>query len=210
MGKEVPLQHEMFTGELVDTRSSKQKRRDAERIKPRQSEMFPTREVAQFGVNSRPRLSLINQRGTPVGMKLEIQDPRTEEEKGCDRMKVAESKTYSLFGNPLRLPEIEPLRTKQFPSGLRLALVESEEEEQGIALTEDLVLLYWTTRDEEYNRARDTYHRDGYRTFEAGDDQLEIWQADESGYWLVTYSDIEMIENVEWTDQTKKQFYGNR
>jgi hypothetical protein len=50
MTKEVPLQADMFTGELVDTRTRKQKKKAAEEKKPRQIEMFSQRELAQFWV----------------------------------------------------------------------------------------------------------------------------------------------------------------
>ena len=189
---DLPLQFDMFTGELVDPRTAKEKRRDVEREKPRQMEMFPQRQLAQFGVKARPQLPLSNR----THLELSVVDPRTDEEKEYDRQKAAEAQTYSFLEK--QSPFDAPV-TKLFPSGLRLVLLEDDEEGLSVALNDDLALIFWTTRDEEYDRARETYHRDGYRVFEVGDSQLEIWAVDESGNWLVTYSDMDMIENVVWT-----------
>lgn len=52
MPKEVPLQFDLFSGELVDNRTAKQKRLDREQEKPQQSLMFSQREMAQFRVPS--------------------------------------------------------------------------------------------------------------------------------------------------------------
>jgi len=58
MTKEVPLQTDMFTGDLVDNRTRKQKKKAKEQQRPKQTEMFSQREMAQFGVNPRPQLPL--------------------------------------------------------------------------------------------------------------------------------------------------------
>lgn len=94
MNLESPLQYDMFTGELVDTRSPRQKKHDQERQLPRQAEMFSQRELAQFGVRANPKL--------PISLKTRlefiVQDLRTEEEKAQDLQRQAEKQTYSLPG----------------------------------------------------------------------------------------------------------------
>jgi hypothetical protein len=50
MPPEIPKMRDMFTNELVDVHTPKQKRRDKRREGPQQTEMFPQRELAQFGV----------------------------------------------------------------------------------------------------------------------------------------------------------------
>ena len=70
----------MFSGELVDTRTNKQKEQDKLRTLPQPLEMFPQRDIAQFGVVAHP-LMLINDK-TQLGLVNE--DPRTEAEKERD------------------------------------------------------------------------------------------------------------------------------
>jgi hypothetical protein len=197
MSKEVPLQYDMFSGGLVDNRTSRQKKQQRQQIQPKQIEMFTPREVLQFGVKARPTMPLVTEKGMPVGMKLEIQDPRTEEEKEWDRMKAAERQTHPMFEAATQEQPAEPQRTKLFPSGLRLPLVDVEEPEPDIAiqLYEDVNILYWSTRDQEYERARDGAWRRGYRVYTVENDQLEIWNQQGSEYFLITYSDI--VENIE-------------
>lgn len=86
----------MFTNELDDTRTRRQKNLDRERSKPQQMEMFSPREVAQFGVNAHPLLPLSEH--TKLGLIFE--DPRTEEEKEQDRQRAAEERTYQMFEEP--------------------------------------------------------------------------------------------------------------
>ena len=99
--KEIPLQYDFFSGELVDNRTRKQKRADRQANGDQQIEMFTQRDLAQFGVRSRSEMALLTAKGTPVAMALEMEDPRTEEQKELDRQKAAEDLT-----NPL--PELEP------------------------------------------------------------------------------------------------------
>lgn len=110
MGKELktPHQFNMFTGELDDNRTRRQKKLDRERNKPRQTEMFSQREIAQFGVNAHPLLPISD--NTKLGLIFE--DPRTEEEKERDRQRQAEEKTYQMFEEPPALddPAITPDR----------------------------------------------------------------------------------------------------
>ena len=94
MNKEVPLQADMFSGELVDTRSRKQKKQAAEQEKPRQAEMFSQRELAQFGVNPHPQIPL----SPKTRIELALQDMRTEEEKERDIQRQVEERSYKLPG----------------------------------------------------------------------------------------------------------------
>jgi len=57
MTPEVPLQHNMFTGELDDTRTRHQQQLDHSR-RFHQQAMFASPEMAQFGVRTRPLMSL--------------------------------------------------------------------------------------------------------------------------------------------------------
>jgi hypothetical protein len=205
MPQEVPLQYDMFTDELVDTRSCTQKRRGAANDRPKQAEMFSTRELAQFGVRANPQLPL----SPKTRLELSIQDPRTEEEKEYDRMKAAEAKTYHL------LPDVpattsDPFLTKSFPSGLRLPLTQVEELDVAVVvqLTAEASLPFWSTRDAAYDHLRDDGHQPGDAVYTVGDDQLEIWKPDRTGYFLVTYSAMEMLENVEWISQAGNQQKG--
>ena len=84
-----------------------------------------------------------------------------------------------------------------FPSGLRFTLEEFHEEaNQTITLFDDMKLLMWTNRDEAYDRSLDDRRR-GYRTAPVGRDQMEVWSDNEAGRYVITYSDMEMIENVQ-------------
>ena len=99
--KEIPLQHDLFSGELVDNRTRKQKSAARQSNGDQQIEMFTQRDLAQFGVRSRSEMALLTAKGTPVAMALEMEDPRTEEEKELDRQKAAQDVTYPL-------PEVDP------------------------------------------------------------------------------------------------------
>lgn len=93
MSKEVPLQIDMFSGEMVDTRSRKQKRIAKRRHEPTQGEMFSQRELAQFGVNPRPKLPL----SPKTRIELMIEDRRTDEEKAEAIQQEALKRNYQLF-----------------------------------------------------------------------------------------------------------------
>ena len=84
MSKEVPLQANLFTGELVDTQTRKQKKQAADQEKPKQAELFSQREMAQFGVNPRPQIPI----SPKTHIELALQDMRTEEEKERDFQKA--------------------------------------------------------------------------------------------------------------------------
>lgn len=94
MSKEVPLQSDMFTGELVDTRSNKQKKKAQEAQQPRQTEMFSQREMAQFGVRPNPKLPI----SPKTRIELMVQDLRTEEERERDFQREVERRSYRLPG----------------------------------------------------------------------------------------------------------------
>ena len=94
MSKEVPLQTDMFTRELVDTRNRKQKQRAQDAQQPRQTEMFSQREMAQFGVRANPKLPL----SPKTRLELLIEDLRTEEEKERDFQREVEKRSYRLPG----------------------------------------------------------------------------------------------------------------
>lgn len=83
----------MFTGELDDNRTSHQRRLDRERGQLKQQEMFPQREIAQFGVKAHPLLPL----SPNTKLLLIREDPRTEEEINRDREQAAAERTYQMF-----------------------------------------------------------------------------------------------------------------
>lgn len=87
----------MFTGALVDTRTSSQRRSDYRREQPQQTEMFSQRDIAQFGVSAHPVMDV-----SPGKLVLISEDPRTEEEKLRDLQREAEALTSPMFGD---LPE---------------------------------------------------------------------------------------------------------
>lgn len=93
MSKEVPMQVDLFSGELVDNRTAKQKRLDREQEKPQQSMMFSQREMAQFGVNPRPKLPI----SPKTRLELMIEDHRTEEEIAAAIQAEALKQNYRLF-----------------------------------------------------------------------------------------------------------------
>jgi hypothetical protein len=89
---EIPLQIDLFTGALVDTRTREQKRLDELLHIPQQLLMFPQREIAQFGVSAHPVMPL-----SPGKLHLISEDPRTDEEVERDLQREAEKSTLSLF-----------------------------------------------------------------------------------------------------------------
>jgi hypothetical protein len=113
--REAALQYDMFTGQLVDNRTSAQKAADKERSEPRQQEMFPQREIAQFGVRAHRYFSL----SPHTRLMLVSEDPRTEEEKERDIQKAAEALTTPLFAEPAqatKTPVVNlPAPSKSFP-----------------------------------------------------------------------------------------------
>ena len=96
MSPEVPFQYD-FTGDLVDNRTPKQKRKARQANGWQQGAMFSQRDVAQFGVRTNPEMPAVAQNGKPLTMILEIEDPRTQEEKEADRQYEIDRKTDRLF-----------------------------------------------------------------------------------------------------------------
>jgi hypothetical protein len=92
MSAEFALQQDMFTDDLVDNRSAKQKAQARVRSQPKQIEMFSQREMAQFGVDAHPKLPL----SPKTRLELVIEDPRTDEEKERDLRQQIEQQTYPL------------------------------------------------------------------------------------------------------------------
>ena len=94
----------MFSGELDDTRTRRQKQLDHERTLPKQQEMFSQREMAQFGVNPHPLLPLSEN----TRLLLISEDPRTPEEIERDLEEAARELTYPMFegsdANPAGIP----------------------------------------------------------------------------------------------------------
>ena len=197
--KEIPLQYEMFTGELVDTRTRAQKRRDRQRELPRQLPMFDTPTTMEQARSRHNYDHLVTRDGRPLLLSLMMQDPRSEEEIEEAQMRAAEAQTYPLFTEGKGLPDPQ---TMTFPSKLELPVREVEEPEPQLAvvLFDEADVLVWSTRDEAYERLRDGTWQRGYRAYLVGDDQLEVWdrEPDPAGYYLVTYSSMGMIENIEW------------
>ena len=93
MSKEIPLQQDMFSGEMVDTRSSYRKRQDKQRQQPRQAAMFSAQETVQIGANPRPWLKALP---APT-LTLEVQDVRTDEEKALDWWREAQKQIAPMF-----------------------------------------------------------------------------------------------------------------
>lgn len=90
---ERPLQYDLFTGELVDNRSAKQRRSDKEAEKPQQGMMFSQRDMAQFGVEAHPKLPI----SPKTRLELMIEDHRTEEERAADIQRQALEHNFRLF-----------------------------------------------------------------------------------------------------------------
>lgn len=87
------LQFDMFSGEFVDNRTTKQRRQDRVATLPQQMEMFTAREVCQFGVNGKPHFPF----AAGGSLLLEQEDPRTPEERDRDLMRAAEAQTHTLI-----------------------------------------------------------------------------------------------------------------
>src|SRR5258708_23558404 len=105
MHNETPLQHDLFSGELVDTRTRVQKKRDQEREHPQPTPMFSQREIAQFGVSAHPLLPLSDQ----TQLALSTEDHRSLEDIERDTQRDAEQKTYQLFPSAIMIrPDLRP------------------------------------------------------------------------------------------------------
>ena len=94
MPKELPLQAHLFTGELLDNRTTAQKRKAAQQALPQQGELFSQRDLAQFGVRAHPQLPI----SPMTHLKLTIQDPRSPAEIEADERRAIEEHTYPMPG----------------------------------------------------------------------------------------------------------------
>ncbi len=93
MGVETtPLQRNLFSDELIDTRTRAQKLADEKRQDWTQIEMFRQRDLAQFGVSANPIMDI------PIGKLVLIsEDARTEEEKDEEARRKAIALTSPMF-----------------------------------------------------------------------------------------------------------------
>ena len=101
MTPEALLQGDLFTGELLDARSRRQKQADRRLAQPAQGELFPACDVAQFGVDPRPLLPL----GPDNTLRLVSEDPRTPAEQEREVEQEARERTYQLFDEHLESTE---------------------------------------------------------------------------------------------------------
>lgn len=98
MSKEAAsLQFDMFSGELVDTRSDYQKKRDKERTAPQQIQMFSTPEVVQFGAKTKSAYRDWLDQATAPPLVLQMIETRTPEEIELALLKEAQKHMTSLF-----------------------------------------------------------------------------------------------------------------
>jgi hypothetical protein len=96
MAKEsFPLQHDMFTGELVDNRSRHQKRLENQAQQPHQMLMFKIGEMMPLGASVRPWLKDLPR----PQLELVSEDPRTPEEVELDLLRAAATLTSPMFGS---------------------------------------------------------------------------------------------------------------
>jgi hypothetical protein len=107
-GKEgIPLQKDMFSGELKDNRTRSQRKADRESSKPQQNSMFAFEETYEFGASYRPWL-----KEAPVGsLELVREDIRTPDEIERDLIREANSQTTAMFEAEEPLPEIALLKS---------------------------------------------------------------------------------------------------
>ena len=105
MSKEnLSLQYDLFSGELVDTRSDTQKKKDKERSAPQQTRMFKTPEMVQFGGSTKSVYRDWLDHATAPPLVLQVLDTRTAEEIEHDLMRDAEKLTIPLFGEDTPTP----------------------------------------------------------------------------------------------------------
>ncbi|MBI1280103.1 MAG: hypothetical protein GC179_18385 [Anaerolineaceae bacterium] len=98
MSKEgLSFQYDMFSGELVDSRSDSQKKKDKERSTPQQTQMFKTPEMVQFGGKIKSAYRDWLDHATVPPLVLEILDTRTAEEIERDLMREAEKLMTPMF-----------------------------------------------------------------------------------------------------------------
>lgn len=111
------LQYDLFSGELVDTRSNSQKNKDKERSTPQQTKMFKTSEIVQFGGNAKSVYRDWLDHATAPPLVLQVLDTRTADEIEHDLMHDAEKLTTPLFGEdaPTSIEDKTSLRENTSP-----------------------------------------------------------------------------------------------
>ncbi len=92
MNHEMYYQINLFTNDLTDNRTRKQKIKSRQQVQPRQMEMFSQRELAQFGVEPHPKLPI----SPKTRLELALEDARTEAEKEKGLQQKIEEMTYPM------------------------------------------------------------------------------------------------------------------
>jgi hypothetical protein len=106
MSKEgLPLQFDLFSGELVDARSDAQKKKDRERTIPQQMQMFKTPEMVQFGSKTKSAYRDWIDQATAPPLVLQMIETRTPEEIERAAQREIEAQTHRLFSDHPELYE---------------------------------------------------------------------------------------------------------
>lgn len=106
MSKEgLPLQFDLFSGELVDTRSDAQKKKDRERTIPQQMQMFKTPEMVQFGIKTKSAYREWLDQSSAPPLVLQMIETRTPEEIERAAQREIEAQTHRLFSDHPELYE---------------------------------------------------------------------------------------------------------
>ena len=79
------------------------------------------------------------------------------------------------------------------------------DQETYVELDDVFKLRIWDTRDGAWLEAKDQLRGMRYRVWKIGYLQLEIWPPEEEGYFLLTYSEMNMIEDIEWKRTVQPQ-----
>lgn len=132
MSKEgLPLQFDLFSGELVDTRSDAQKKKDRERTIPQQMQMFKTPEMVQFGGKSRSAYREWLDQASAPPLVLQMIETRPPEEIERDLVREAEKLMTPMFTEEPPTEVEEPPSIPQNPSSaLRSGVIFSAEQQQ--------------------------------------------------------------------------------
>lgn len=96
------LQFDMFSGDLVDTRTASQKKKDEERTNPQQIQLFKTPEVVQFGVTTKSAYREWLNQATAPPLVLQMIETRTPEEIERDLLSEAQKQMNPLFGEDVQ------------------------------------------------------------------------------------------------------------
>ena len=130
MSKEgLPLQFDLFSGELVDTRSDAQKKKDRDRTTPQQMQMFKTPEMVQFGSKTRSAYREWLDQASAPPLVLQMIETRTPEEIERDLIREAEKLMTPMFTEapPTEVEEPSPA-PKDTPSAFRSGVIFSAEQ----------------------------------------------------------------------------------